>query len=59
MELKHYAYYVSSELFSFPYSNTWYGEWFTVSQLHHETYVVALFALGIGLLVGKKCHNKK
>jgi hypothetical protein len=40
MELKHYAYYVSWELFSFPYSNTWYMEkWFTVSQLHHETYI--------------------
>lgn len=31
-----------------------YGEWFSISQIHHETFAVGFVCLGIGLLLGKK-----
>jgi hypothetical protein len=34
-----------------------YGDWFTISQIHHETFAVGFVTLGIGLLLGKKLRK--
>jgi len=31
-----------------------WGDFFTISQIHHETFAVGFVCLGIGLLVGKR-----
>lgn len=37
-----------------------YGVWFQITDVHHETVVLSLFALAIGLIVGvASCRNSK
>ncbi len=35
-----------------------YGVWFQLGDIHHETFVLASFAFGVGLIVGSKLSNK-
>jgi hypothetical protein len=36
-----------------------YGVWFQLDDIHHETFVLASFALGIGVILGSKLSIKK
>jgi hypothetical protein len=29
-----------------------FGVWFQISDLHHETFAIASFALGLGIIIG-------
>jgi hypothetical protein len=35
------------------------GVWFQVSDVHHETFALSLFALAIGILIGLGAHTEK
>jgi hypothetical protein len=36
-----------------------WGSWFDLSDVHHETFAVALASLGIGILIGKRKQRRK
>jgi hypothetical protein len=36
-----------------------YGVWFQLDDIHHETFVLASFALGIGLILGSKLPKNR
>jgi len=36
-----------------------YGIWFQISDIHHETFSIALFSLGLGILLGSVDRTKK
>ena len=36
-----------------------WNDWFTISQIHHETFAVGLVCLGVGLLAGRKHRRKR
>ena len=35
------------------------GVWFQISDIHHETFSIALFSLGLGILIGSIDRTKK
>ncbi|NIU39505.1 hypothetical protein GWN65_05955 [Candidatus Bathyarchaeota archaeon] len=36
-----------------------YGVWFEIDDIHHETFAVAFFALGVGIILGLISQNRK
>jgi len=36
-----------------------YGVWFQIGDIHHETFSIALFSLGLGILIGSVDRTKK
>ncbi|UCD39758.1 MAG: hypothetical protein JSV87_04935 [Candidatus Bathyarchaeota archaeon] len=36
-----------------------YGAWFEIHDVHHETFAVALFSLGFGIILGLISRNRK
>jgi len=35
-----------------------YGVWFQIKDIHHETFALTSFALGVGVLIGKTSSKK-
>ena len=35
-----------------------YGVWFQIEDIHHETFALSSFALGVGILIGKSSSKK-
>ena len=36
-----------------------YGAWFEIGDIHHETFAVAFFSLGFGIILGLLSRNRK
>jgi hypothetical protein len=36
-----------------------YGAWFEIGDIHHETFAVAFFSLGFGIILGLISRNRK
>jgi hypothetical protein len=36
-----------------------YGAWFEIDDIHHETFAIAFFSLGFGIILGLISRNRK
>jgi hypothetical protein len=36
-----------------------YGVWFQISDLHHETFAIASFAIGLGIIIGAVINSSE
>jgi hypothetical protein len=36
-----------------------FGLWFQISDLHHETFAIASFALGLGIIIGALINSNE